>query len=145
MVIFQIKLTFFYKSNLMLIFSKSWNFLKFLISLFFQLTSPILENRSMVLNPIWTNIYNLAKINWCCLIIYWQNRDSMYRLSVLKLYFCKVHLCKGQRNSKWFFQADVPSKKRMNKFYFTTCQLRFRSFFGRKCRHQKDISKLTDL
>ena len=28
---------------------------------------------------------------------------------------------KGQTNSKWFFQADIPSKKLTNKFNFTTC------------------------
>ena len=52
---------------------------------------------------------------------------------------------KGRTNSKWFFQVDVSSKKRTNKFHFTTFRLVFRSFFGRKWRHQKDISKLTDL
>ena len=30
------------------------------------------------------------------------------------------HLSKGQRNSSWFFQADVSSKKRMSEFYFIT-------------------------
>ena len=29
----------------------------------------------------------------------------------------------GQTNSKWFFQANISSKKRTNKFDFTTCQL----------------------
>ena len=29
------------------------------------------------------------------------------------------HLLKGQTNSKWFFQADVSSKKQTNKFDFT--------------------------
>jgi hypothetical protein len=31
-----------------------------------------------------------------------------------------VHFFKGQTNSKWFFQADVSSKKWTNKFDFTT-------------------------
>ena len=35
---------------------------------------------------------------------------------------------KGQANSKWLFQADVSSKKRTNKFDFTTCRL-FSSVF----------------
>ena len=52
--------------------------------------------------------------------------------------------CKGQTNSKWFFQANVSSKKtneQIQLYYLLTC---FRSFFGRKWRHQKDISELTD-
>ena len=51
----------------------------------------------------------------------------------------------AQTNSKWFFQADVSSKKQTNKFNFTTCRLVFVRFFGRKWRHQIDISKLIDL
>ena len=41
----------------------------------------------------------------------------------------ELHTCltKGQTNSK-FFQADVSSKKRTNKFDFTTCQLVFVRF-----------------
>ena len=35
---------------------------------------------------------------------------------------------KGQTNSNWFFQADVSSKKRTNKFNFTTRQLVFVRF-----------------
>ena len=35
---------------------------------------------------------------------------------------------KGQTNLKWFFQDDVSSKKRTNKFNFTTCQLVFIHF-----------------
>ena len=35
---------------------------------------------------------------------------------------------KGQTNSKWFFQTDVSSNKRMNKFNFTTCRLVFVHF-----------------
>ena len=35
---------------------------------------------------------------------------------------------KGQTNSKSFFQANVSSKKRTNKFNFTTCQLAFVCF-----------------
>ena len=27
---------------------------------------------------------------------------------------------KGQKDSKWFFQADVSSKRRTNEFYFIT-------------------------
>ena len=35
---------------------------------------------------------------------------------------------KGQTNSKLYFQADVSSKKRTNKFDFTTCRLVFVRF-----------------
>ena len=35
---------------------------------------------------------------------------------------------KGQTNSKLFCQADVSSKKRTNKFDFTTCRLVFVRF-----------------
>ena len=35
---------------------------------------------------------------------------------------------KGQTNLKLFFQADVSSKKRTNKFDFTTCRLVFVRF-----------------
>ena len=55
----------------------------------------------------------------------------------------------GQTKSKLFFQADVSSKKRTNEFDFTTMipqgDLFSFGFFGRNWRHQKDISKLTDL
>ena len=37
-------------------------------------------------------------------------------------------LLKGQTNSKWFFQANVSSKKRTTKFDFTTCRLVFVRF-----------------
>ena len=52
---------------------------------------------------------------------------------------------KGQTNSKWIFHADVSSKKtneQIRFYYLSTC---FRSYFGRKWRDQKYISKLTDL
>ena len=51
----------------------------------------------------------------------------------------KVHP-KGQKKSKWFFQADVSSKKRMNKFYFTTMKLQvdlFSFVFLRKLKTPK--------
>ena len=51
---------------------------------------------------------------------------------------------KGQTKLKWFFQADVSSIKQMNEFDWSTMTC-FHSFFGRNWRHQKDISKLTDL
>ena len=38
------------------------------------------------------------------------------------------HLFKGQTKLKWFFQADVSSKKRTNKFNFTTMRLVFVRF-----------------
>ena len=38
---------------------------------------------------------------------------------------------KGQTNSKWFFEAEVSSKTRMNKFDFTyTVQSWFSDIFG---------------
>ena len=52
---------------------------------------------------------------------------------------------KGQTKSKCFFQADVflqKTKKRIKFYYYETC---FCSIFGGNWRHQKDISKLTDL
>ena len=52
---------------------------------------------------------------------------------------------KGQTNSKWFFKADVSSKKRMNKFNFTTCQLVFVRFLEESEDTKKTILKLTDL
>ena len=44
---------------------------------------------------------------------------------------------KGQTNSKWFFQVDVSSKKRTNKFDFPTWQLVFVRFLG----ESKDTKK----
>ena len=40
----------------------------------------------------------------------------------------RFKLSKGQTNSKLFFQAEVFSKKRTNKFDFTTCRLVFVRF-----------------
>ena len=57
-------------------------------------------------------------------------------------------LAKGQTKSKWFFQANVSSKKQTNEFYFSTMKPQvdlFLFIFGGNWRHQKDISKLTDL
>ena len=53
---------------------------------------------------------------------------------------------KGQTKSKWFFQANISSKKRTSKSDFTNLipQFNLFSFFGRNWRCQKDISKLTD-
>ena len=42
--------------------------------------------------------------------------------------YARCNLHKGQTNSKWFFQADVSSKKWTNKFDFTTCELVFVRF-----------------
>ena len=36
---------------------------------------------------------------------------------------------KGQKKAKWFFQVEVSSKKRMNKFYFTTMKPQADLFF----------------
>ena len=57
-------------------------------------------------------------------------------------YFHNEPHTKGQTNSKWFFQAEVSSKKQTNKFDFTTCRLVFVRFFGRKWRHQKRHSEI---
>ena len=60
----------------------------------------------------------------------------------------KIDAAKGQTKSKWFFQADISSKNRTNEFDFTTMIPQvdlFSSVFGRNLRHQKYISKLTDL
>ena len=55
---------------------------------------------------------------------------------------------KGQTSSKWFFRAVVSSKKRMKEFYFTAMKPQVDLYlfvFGRNWRHQKNITKLTDL
>ena len=55
---------------------------------------------------------------------------------------------KGQTKSKWFFQANVSSKKRTNEFDFTTMIPKvdlFSFVFLEKIEDTKDISKLTDL
>ena len=50
-------------------------------------------------------------------------------IGLMKIVWNLIHLArnriykkttKGQKNSKWFFQVDVSSKKRTNKFDFTT-------------------------
>ena len=60
--------------------------------------------------------------------------------------FC---ILKGQTKSKWFFQAEVSSKKRTNKFdvtkYDTSGQLVFVRFLEEIEDTKKDISKLSDL
>ena len=52
-----------------------------------------------------------------------------------------IWIFKGHTHSKLFFQANVSSKKRTNKFVFTTCRLVFIRFL----EESDDISKLTDL
>ena len=52
---------------------------------------------------------------------------------------------KGQVISKANCQDVNSSKKRTNEFVFTTMQRVFVPFFGRNWRHQKNISKLSDL
>ena len=56
---------------------------------------------------------------------------------------------KGEKNSKWFFQVDVSSKKQTNEFYLLllwNLRLTFIGLlFGGNWRHQKNISKLSDL
>ena len=50
------------------------------------------------------------------------------------------HLSKGQTNSKWFFQANVSSKKQTNEFCFTTMKPQVDLFFFvflRKLKTQK--------
>ena len=54
---------------------------------------------------------------------------------------------KVRKSQNYFFQVDVSSKKWTNEVYFlwnlrATC---FDLFFGGNGRHQKDISKLSDL
>ena len=49
-----------------------------------------------------------------------------------------VVVSKGQTKSKWFFQADVSSKKWMNEFDFTN----FRSFFWKKLKTPKRHFKI---
>ena len=54
---------------------------------------------------------------------------------------------KGQTKSKWFFQANISSKKTNEQiplyYHDTPGWLVFVCFFGRNWRHQKDILKLT--
>ena len=52
----------------------------------------------------------------------------------------KLHISKGRKKSKWFFQADVSSKKRTNEFYFTTMKPQvdlFSFIFWRKLKTPK--------
>ena len=42
-------------------------------------------------------------------------------------------------------KADISSKKQTKEFYFTTMVDVLVRFFGGNWRHQKDISKLSDL
>ena len=61
-----------------------------------------------------------------------------YSASILTIY-TRIG-AKGQKNSKWIFQADVSSKKRMNEFYFTTMKPQvdlFSFFFWRKLKTPK--------
>ena len=52
----------------------------------------------------------------------------------------KWSLPKGQTNSKWFFQADVSSKKQTNEFNFTTTRLAF-VHFSEDIEDAKDINR----
>ena len=66
-----------------------------------------------------------------------------YSLALVSLIsFCTVRSIsaqtKGQTNSKWFFQAEVSYKKRMNKFDFTTCRL---DVFVRFLEESEDTKK----
>ena len=45
-----------------------------------------------------------------------------------EIFTVDLKLCKGQTNSKLFFQADVSSKKKTSKSDFTTCRLVFVRF-----------------
>ena len=87
------------------------------------------------------NIFNLPHIN--CVIsknFVYILHEVFFALSILQVYIPGVLLIicylsaylltflpnvlqKGQTKSKWFFQADVSSKKWTNKFDFTTCWL----------------------
>ena len=50
-----------------------------------------------------------------------------------------VEPSKGQTNSKLFFHADVSSKKRTNKFDFTTCRLVFDHFLEESEGNKKNF------
>ena len=52
---------------------------------------------------------------------------------------------KGQTKSKWFFQADVSSKKRTRNSTMIPQVHLFLFVFWKKLKTPKDISKLTDL
>ena len=53
------------------------------------------------------------------------NKDSISVLEFSVQVWKNTYIAKGQTSSKWFFQADVSSKKRTNKLCFTTCRLVF--------------------
>ena len=57
--------------------------------------------------------------------LFQRNKNFFFKL-IVKWRNCKM--VKGQTNLKLFFQADVPSKKRTNKFDFTICRLVFVRF-----------------
>ena len=75
----------------------------------------------------WCHSYQLY-INWLLLASYYKY-SSYYTYSLVNFpYFSNIrtvqlkkkNLSKGQTKSKWFFQADVSSKKWTNEFNFTT-------------------------
>ena len=53
------------------------------------------------------------------------NLSIWLEISNIKNLAKKIKRTKGQTKSKWFFQADVSSKKRTNEFDFTTMRLVF--------------------
>ena len=83
-------------------------------------------------NSFWSSIHFFpANFSIPICIIFFQdmlqlNKQNWHCILSLKI------VIKGQTNSKWFFQADLSSKKtneQIRIYYLSTC---FRSFFGRK-------------
>ena len=72
---------------------------------------------------------------------------TLFYIPCIQSYTSQVRT-KGQTKSKWFFQADVSSKKPTNEFDFNTVIPLVNLFlfvFWKKLKTPKDISKLTDL
>ena len=77
--------------------------------------------------------------------IIFSSLEAFFAKVALKVtYFCFVHQLKVRQTRNDFFKPRFLQKtnEQNRLYYLSTC---FRSFFGRNCRHQKDISKLTDL
>ena len=90
-------------------------FLPILYTLFFYFREKFLLTKRCRFHCSW----KLVALSLTVLTLILSSVIAYFGGKIFYLYFTKVDT-KGQKQSKLFFHADVSSKKRTNKFYFTT-------------------------
>ena len=123
--------------NFASIIIRSWPWLGKFVNDDARLAQSSYSYRVLIFELFWRKPYHWVDQ----MLVSWFNLVA----SFCNVWFTNLIIIKGQTKSKWFFQADVSSKKQTNEFDFTTMKPQvdlFSFLFWKKLKAPKRHSKI---